>query len=545
VTTPLNVLSWESTLAKHPDRDFAHYVVSGLRYGFHIGVDSSCTLSGAKANMLSARQNPAVVEKYINEEVLLGNIQGPFPPGLLSGIHINRFGCIPKKHQPGKWRLITDLSYPSGSSVNDAIDPHLCSLSYISVDQVAHRAMELGMGSLLAKTDIKSAYRLVPVHPEDRHYLGMEWGGCVYVDGMLPFGLRSSPIIFTAIADALEWCIRQAGVDNVFHYLDDYVVLGPPDSNVCQWFLDILERVCAQLGVPLAPEKKEGPSCRITFLGIVIDTLLGELSLPPEKMDRLLMAVRQWKSRKSCTRRELESLIGSLQHACKVIRPGRSFLRRAISALSIAKKPHQFIRLNKEFKSDLAWWATFAEGWNGTSIIINPDQPKIVLTSDASGSWGCGAWSGQKWFQVEWDDISKQRCIAVKELVPIIIAAVIWGFEWKGQLVCAHCDNKAVVDVLGSRSCKDKDLMQLLRCLFFLEATYQFQLSAVHIAGADNGLADDMSRNRIQYFREKAGGLNVYPSSVPDHLLQWLFKSCHDWSSQSWIQQFISFVARE
>ena len=228
-----------------------------------------------------------------------------------------------------------------------------------------------------------------------------------------------------------------------------------------------------------------------------------------------------------------------------MIRPGRSFLRRAISSLSIAKKPHHFIRLNKEFKSDLAWWATFAEGWNGTSIIINPEQQKIELTSDASGSWGCGAWSGQKWFQAEWDDASRQKCIAVKELVPIIIAAVIWGPEWKGQLVCAHCDNKAVVDVLGSRSCKDRDLMQLLRSLFFLEATYQFQLSAIHIAGADNELADDLSRNKVQHFREKAVYMNTLPSPVPDLLLQWLLKSCHDWSSQSWIQQFISFVARE
>ena len=78
---------------------------------------------------------------------------------------------------------------------NDAIDPKLCSLSYISVDQVARHAMQLGFGSQLAKVDIKSAYRLIPVHPGDRHYLGMEWGGRVYVDGMLPFGLRSAPNI--------------------------------------------------------------------------------------------------------------------------------------------------------------------------------------------------------------------------------------------------------------------------------------------------------------------------------------------------------------
>ncbi len=91
----------------------------------------------------------------------------------------------------------------------------------------------------------------------------MEWDGKEYIDGMLPFGLRSAPKIFKAIADALEWCTRQAGVEEVFHYLDDYIVLGPPDSDLCQWCLDTLERICTWLGIPLTPEKKDGPTWRI------------------------------------------------------------------------------------------------------------------------------------------------------------------------------------------------------------------------------------------------------------------------------------------
>ena len=97
---------------------------------------------------------------------------------------------------------------------------------------------------------------MVPVHPEDRHYLGMEWGGYVYVDGMLPFGLRSAPIIFTAIADALEWCIRQAGVDDVFHYLDDYVVLGPPDSGGLPMVLGHLRASMCSLGSSFSSREK-------------------------------------------------------------------------------------------------------------------------------------------------------------------------------------------------------------------------------------------------------------------------------------------------
>ena len=85
---------------------------------------------------------------------------------------------------------------------------------------------------LLAKLDIKSTYRLVPVHPDDRSLLGIQWQGGTYMDDMLPFGLRSAQKIFTAVADALEWCVLQAGVGEVDHYLDDFVTLGPAVAGV-------------------------------------------------------------------------------------------------------------------------------------------------------------------------------------------------------------------------------------------------------------------------------------------------------------------------
>ena len=196
VSTPINVKSFEAKLRHHPDVEFAKYIIDGLNHGFHIGVDESVELKPAKQNMQSATQNPAVIWDYLKTETEAGNILGPFPRDIAPRVHINRFGAIPKKHQPGKWRLITDLSYPQGSSINDTIDPDLCSLSYITVDQVAARAVALGKGAHIAKIDIKSAYRLIPVCPRDRQYLGMMWNNEVYVDGMLPFGLCSAPKIF-------------------------------------------------------------------------------------------------------------------------------------------------------------------------------------------------------------------------------------------------------------------------------------------------------------------------------------------------------------
>lgn len=105
---------------------------------------------------------------------------------------------IPKGHNTEKWRLITDLSCPAGLNVNDGIDPELCSLSYTTVDDVAEIVSELGKGILLAKVNIVSAYRLIPVHPQDCPFQAMEWQGRIYVDPMLPFGLHSAPKIFNA-----------------------------------------------------------------------------------------------------------------------------------------------------------------------------------------------------------------------------------------------------------------------------------------------------------------------------------------------------------
>ena len=123
------------------------------------------------------------------------------------------------RNTAGKWRLILDLSWLDGHSVNDGTDPDLCSLSYVSVDDAARTATRLDQGALLAKVDIKSAYRMVPVHPEDRLLLGMSWNGALYVNAALPFGLHSAPKIFNAVDDTVEWILKQEDLACVFHYL--------------------------------------------------------------------------------------------------------------------------------------------------------------------------------------------------------------------------------------------------------------------------------------------------------------------------------------
>ena len=176
-------------------------------------------------NMLSATQKPEIVRGYLIKECVEGRVLGPLDPLQFPRIQISRFGVILKRSS-GKWRLIVVLSSPEGHSVNDGIDADLCSLKYVTVDDAVAAVKQIGLGAELAKVAIRSAYRIIPVHPEDRWLLGMVWEGALYIDTVLPFGLRSALKIFNAVADAVEWIVCQQGVSTVFHYLDDFLIVG-------------------------------------------------------------------------------------------------------------------------------------------------------------------------------------------------------------------------------------------------------------------------------------------------------------------------------
>ena len=140
------------------------------------------------------------MDGYIEEERAQGRLlELTASQAELMGVHCSPFGVIPKKNRPDKWRLILDLSSPDENSVNDGIAKELATVSYVSVDEVVEHILQLGRGTIMAKMDVRQAYRNIPVHSTDRLLLGMKWADITYVDATLPFGLRSAPVIFTAL----------------------------------------------------------------------------------------------------------------------------------------------------------------------------------------------------------------------------------------------------------------------------------------------------------------------------------------------------------
>ena len=129
----------------------------------------------------------------------------------------------------------------------------------------------------------------------------------------------------------------------------------------------------------------------------------------------------------------------------------------------------------------------------------------------------------------------------VKELIPLVAAFGVWGKRWTESSVLCKCDNQSVVSVIMSRTSRDKPTMHLLRCLFFLEASFDCHLVASYIPGAVNELADDLSRNRLSSFLQRAPSMSRTPCAVPQQLKELLFHPI-DWTSVAWRNRFTDIL---
>ena len=306
--------------------------------------------------------------------------------------------------------------------------------------------------------------------------------------------------------------------------------------------LDTVLQILARLGAPVAKTKTEGPRTCVSFLGILIDTRKMELWISAEKLVRLQTLLAEWNRKETCRQKDLESFLGHLSHAASVVRPGRIFLRFLFSLLARTSNPHHHIRLNDIAKADIRWRATFLTGWNECSFI--PCQaPDVHVFSDASGSYGCGAFvSHIGWFQLQWPSSWDAFPITEKELLPIVIASALWGGSWRGRHICIHCDNMAVVQMLRAQTGRGGVVIHLLRCLSFFAARYSFHFSTVHIPGTHNTAAGALSRNHMSLFFSIIPQVPNWP--IPPPLLQLLVTRMPDWGSQDWIAMFEAFFSK-
>lgn len=518
VNTPVNINQLERELRNYHDVQFKSFLINGLKQGFDTGFQVLPAKSIVCKNLRSTILHSKHVSELINSEIRKGYLYGPFDHIPFENYRINPIGVVEGKYNKKK-RLIVDLSAPHENPDNPSLNELICkeeySLQYVKIDDAISIIKKLGKKSWLIKTDITDAFKIMPILPKLWPYHGIQWDGKYYFFNKLVFGCRSSPKIFDTLSHAICWIAKENySINNILHLLDDFLVIVSEKENahaIMNTFLHIFDK----LGVPLSVKKTEGPSHVIEYLGIFLDTVKMEARLPRDKVLRIQEAVKSYSIRKSCTKRELLSLLGHLNFACRVILPGRSFISHLIKLSTTVQKLHHHVQL-KHCRSDLAMWAKFLSNWNGISFFINDNIEKaadIQLYTDATMTAFGGIYRNE-WFQGEFPSelLYEQTSMALLELYPIVMACMLWGKFWNRKRILFNCDNIATVEIINKGRSKISSIMKLMRTLTYQSAINGFVIHAQHIPGVDNGIADSISRYQMVKFRTMAPEANMRPT---------------------------------
>ncbi|KAL0180312.1 hypothetical protein M9458_025754, partial [Cirrhinus mrigala] len=430
---------------------------------------------------------------------------GPFKEPPFSPFRISPVGIATRKYS-GKKRLIIDLSSPHGShipSINSIIPAPDFSMKYASIDQAISLIRKAGLGAWLSKADITSAFKVMPIHPEFWRFFGIFWKGAYYFAVRLTFGCKSSPKIFDSLSKTLCWIlINNHKLPYVLHLLDDFLIITPPSSPPSLG-LSTLVQVFNELGVPLSKEKTLGPCTSIEFLGITLDSISFQASLPSEKVQLISLLLSNYLLADRCTKQQLLALLGHLNYAIRIIPQGKSFLSHLLSKVTSIPSLHDKVTLDEGCKMEMHLWQQFLSSWNGISFFYNDyvSQPEdIQLYTDAAPSTGFGGYYSGRWFASEWPpefshlaQQSDSPSSTLFEIYPVIIAAILWGHEWSKHIILIHSDNSAVVDIINKGRSRSPTIMQFIRRLTLISAQNQFLIRAAHIPGYHNSIADSLS----------------------------------------------------
>ena len=387
---------------------------------------------------------------------------------------------------------------------------------------------QLGAGAHLIKMDIQSAFRLLPLHPDDYCLMGMSHEGEYFVDKALPFGCAISCALFEQFSTFLEWCAKTlTRSENLIHYLDDFCG-GAHAKDEAGGLLEGILQLFKQLGVPVAPDKVEGPTTCLKFLGLIVDTVAMEVRIPEEKVTDLLGEVTGLLGgKKKVTLRQLQSLIGKLNFACRAIVPGRPFCRRLINTTCGVTNPHHRIRVTNAMIEDLKIWEQFLRECNGRSIMLHRqwlESQALELFTGAAGSVGFGAYLQGHWSHGTWPPHWQQNGpdITFKELFAIVLAVHLWANLLTNKKIIFHCDNQAVVTIINKQSTRSPPSMQLVRIMVLTCLRNNLLFKARHIPGARNCIADALSRGQLTRFQSLASTADSNPATIPESLKQLL-----------------------
>ena len=438
--------------------------------------------------------------------------------------HPTPFGVQPLHmilKQGRKPRLVIDLS----RNLND----HLV-YEYFAYSSVTD-AMELSSpGCWYSKLDLTNCFLSFPLHPSALPHFIFRFEDILYQFVRVPFGLSSAPRICTEMLAVVAYRMGLDGVDALIRYLDDFLFVEGSE-RAGHSSLAAAMQVFDEFGLVVNPEKTEGPSQRITFLGVLFDSTTQTVACTPERVVELISLLRESVARRSLSLSALESLIGKLQFASQVLPGFRPFTFRLQAVLkarlaSILEgrgdaRRHKFararahVRVGRGFRADIFFWLSHLHRWNGKQRWRSARSAPFVFASDASlggfgfyleatppaadvTQWPAHLRVGSGFMGIYSPEDSHLHASSGQmtwcELFAVLAALTTYADVLRDTCVLFLVDNLTDVHVLNKQATRSERLAGLLRAIYALSLEYNISIGARHRPGEENVLADFLSR---------------------------------------------------
>lgn len=492
-----------------------NYIIDGLRHGFKIldcNDDMVPSYDAVNYNSAESADAKPIIDKIFAQELEERKLsKSNTKPKCIHSI-----GAVSKKGTTDL-RPITDCKRPLHNSINSLMS--YPKQVYKTIDTVTSY---ITLGCFFAVVDISKAFRAIPIFPNHRQYQGFRWMfGTLdrtqydyYVDNFLCFGLACAPGIFSRISNAITSILNAKGINAIVNYIDDFILMAPTLAD-CIAAQHELIRTLGRLGFSVSWAKVKGPAQIMDFLGLTLNSITMEVSLPEDKLHKLQLLLNWFITHQKVQRRDLEQLVGILNHAASVVKGGRTFTRRILDAMLSVDQHHHYVRLTVELCKDIKWWQSFASTFNGKSKIIDPRPLGIsAFQSDSSfsgfgiywnGAFRFGTWHPDATCHVpqQYSDFHRinpnipdnvKTNINFLELYPVLVAARLWGQLWRDKHIVVYTDNTQTMYFINKGTCKNHTGMAWLRELFWISAHNNFYITSCHLPGQDNVIADCLSR---------------------------------------------------
>ena len=324
--------------------------------------------------------------------------------------------------------MIIDLSWPKYASVNTGVDKNSYlgsefSLTFPTIDDITEELVKIRPGCHIYKIDVSRVFRHLKIDPGDYDLLGLHWDAAFF-DTCLPFGSRHGSQTFQRVSDTVHYALRCHGY-RVINYIDGFVGYSMPD--IARRSYDCIRNIIERLGLTISEKKLVAPATSAVCLGVLIDTVKGTVAIPGEKLRQIKNSVIEWQNKDTCSKRQLQSLLGQLLYIHKCVRPARTFLNRMLDLLR-QNYDATTIKLTQAFRRDLRWFAKFVDKYNGVSM-YNRRRNDHVIELDACLDGLGGVWKNCV-YHVPIPRHYLGLTIVHLKMINIFVAAKVFGPFW-------------------------------------------------------------------------------------------------------------------